>query len=138
MTPTLFGRWQTRVFLLGTVGLFITFFISLLAWIIGQFFWDFFKPPFLLFLVIVFGFLWDVLYNFAQKFRWDRDWPPAFQFIAGFLEMFPVLVVALFLDVPVWLFLLHYWSVWLATFIMSQGPMRILFPRWRYRGGQWL
>lgn len=36
------------------------------------------------------------------------------------------------------MFLLHYSAVWLAVFIASQSLMRIIFVRWRFRGGQWL
>jgi hypothetical protein len=33
-------------------------------------------------------------------------------------------------------FLIHYWLVWIGVFIGTQGPLRILFPRWRFRGGR--
>ena len=36
------------------------------------------------------------------------------------------------------MFGLHYAAVWIATFLASQSLMRLLFPRWRYRGGQWI
>ena len=29
-------------------------------------------------------------------------------------------------------------AVWLAVFLIAQGPIRIFFPRWRYRGGRWV
>jgi hypothetical protein len=138
MTPTLLGRWQTRTFLLATAGNFISFFIGLIAWYLGSFVYDFFKPFLLLFLVWFFGLFWDALYNYLQTYRWDHDWPPMFQFLTGLIEMFPIYVIALVIKVPWWLFLLHYWLVWTVTFILSQGPMRILYPRWRFRGGQWL
>lgn len=35
-------------------------------------------------------------------------------------------------------FVTHYGAVWLATFIAAQSVLRIAFPRWRFRGGQWL
>jgi hypothetical protein len=138
MTPTLFGRIQTRLLLLATVGSFVTFFYGILAAILNQNFIGFFIPFILLILVTVFGIGWDILYNFLQKFRWDRDWPPAFSFITAFIEMLPVMLIALLLNVHPVLFLFHYWTVWWATFIMALGPMRIIFPRWRFRGGQWL
>ena len=31
---------------------------------------------------------------------------------------------------------IHYWAVWLATFLASQSIMRIIFPRWRFFGGR--
>ena len=35
-------------------------------------------------------------------------------------------------------FALHYSFVWLAIYLASQTLMRIFFPYWRFRGGQWL
>jgi hypothetical protein len=137
MTPTYFGRIQTRILLLATIGAFVTLFYAILAAILFQPL-DFLKPLILLILVAVFGIGWDILYNFAQKLRWDRDWPPAFSFITAFIEMLPIMLIALLLNVHPVFFLFHYWTVWWATFIVALGPMRIIFPRWRFRGGQWL
>jgi len=97
--------------------------------------------------VAVFGLGWDVLYNYLQKFRWDRDWPAAFQLMAGIWELIFVACGVKFfgfLPIPLpkeqlslfWL-VLHYSVVWLAVFVASQSIMRVLFPRWRFRGGQW-
>ncbi|MBI3967114.1 MAG: hypothetical protein HY329_15875 [Chloroflexi bacterium] len=131
MTPTLLGRWQTRFLLLTTVGLGLTLPFALA---LGP------TPLINVGLVLLLGFGWDVLYDFLQKFRWDRDWPPAFQLLAGAAEGMLVYLIGLALafESSALLFLIHYGLVWLATFVTSQGPMRILFPRWRYRGGQWL
>ena len=83
MTPTLFGRWQTRLLLLATVGVLVSlpFAIGLIGsspnsvyfWILGY--------------VAIFGLGWDVLYNYLQKSRWDRDWPAAYQLLAGIWEL---------------------------------------------------
>jgi hypothetical protein len=140
MTPTLFGRWQTRLLLLATVGILVTLPFSL--GIIGSgaspvFFW-------ILGYVALFGLVWDILYNYLQKFRWDRDWPGAFQLLAGIWEaIFIVAVVTLFglpngLDFSLFWFTIHYSLVWLSVYIASQTLMRILFPHWRFKGGQWL
>lgn len=137
MTPTYFGRIQTRFLLLATVGTFITIFYAILAALLfGPI--TFFIPFILLILVAVFGIFWDLIFNYAQKLRWDRDWPPAFSFIAAFIEMLPVMLIALLLNVNPIFFLFHYWTVWWATFFMALGPMRVIFPRWRFRGGQWI
>lgn len=144
MTPTLLGRWQTRLLLLATVGILVT--LPFAMGIIGPgsssvYFW-------ILAYIAIFGLGWDVLYNYLQKFRWDRDWPAAFQLLAGIWEaVFVGCGAKLFglLPLPVpkeelslgW-FLVHYSVVWLAVFTVSQSLMRILFPRWRFRGGQWL
>jgi uncharacterized membrane protein len=144
MTPTLFGRWQTRLLLLATVGVLVSLPFAMGA--VGSppssvYFW-------ILAYVAVFGLGWDILYDYLQKLRWDRDWPAAFQLLAGIGEfVFVACAVKVFGFLPIplpkeelpffWV-LVHYSVVWLAVFITSQSLMRILFPRWRFRGGQWL
>ena len=133
MTPVLFGRWQTRLFLLGTVGTLITL---LIAGYQGSI-----VPFLILGYVIVTGFFWDIIYSLIQKFHWDRDWPAVLQFGAGVWE-FIVVAIMLFgfriFGPPgnPFIFSFHYWTVWLATFICSQSVMRIIFPRWRFYGGR--
>lgn len=138
MTPTLFGRWQTRTLLFLTVGLFITFFFALFAIFWFQDFGAFLPPFIILFFILITGYGWDVVYTLLQHRRWDRDWPPVFHFLTGVVEMVPAWIIAALLDVPWWLFLLHYWFVWWGVYIWIFGPMRILSLRWRYHGGQWL
>ncbi len=143
MTPTLFGRWQTRILLLATVGVLVSvpFAIGLTGlgassiyfWILGY--------------VALFGLAWDILYTYLQKYRWDRDWPAAYQLFAGIWEMvfiFGGVKIFGLLPIPIpkeelstVAFILHYVTVWLAIFIISQSLMKIIFPRWRFRGGQW-
>lgn len=141
MTPTLIGRWQTRLLLLATVGVLITlpFYLGIIGPGGSVFFW-------VLIYVTLFGLGWDVLYQHLQKSRWDSDWPGALQLFAGIWEaVFVALLVKIFglpgirtEDLPMKWFALHYSFVWLAVYIASQTMMRILFPRWRFRGGQWL
>lgn len=138
MTPTLLGRWQTRFFLLSTIGVLITLPFSFIGGE-GIFF-------LILFYVLLFGLFWDVVYNYLQKLRWDHDWIGAFQFLAGIWEaIFIVLLLNnLELDLPgvnarnfnVWWFTMHYSCVWLGVYVASQTLMRIIFPRWRFRGGK--
>lgn len=139
MTPTLFGRWQTRLFLLATVGVVVTIPFSL--GIIGPgassvFFW-------VLVYVALFGCLWDILYSYFQRFRWDRDWPGALQLLTGIWEGIFIAFWLRLIGLPngqefsVFWFILHYSLVWFSLYIASQTLMRILFPRWRFKGGQW-
>jgi hypothetical protein len=136
MTPTLLGRWQTRIAMLGTLGLLIT---AIFAWVEDSriFFY-------VLGYVALFGIGWDIGYMLLQQLRWDRDWPPVFQWAAGAWEGAFLYVI---LDrfglpgigegiVPLRLFVLHYGSVFLVTWLWVQGPMRALFPRWRFHGGR--
>ncbi|WP_460202307.1 hypothetical protein [Scytonema sp. NUACC21] len=144
MTPTLFGRWQTRLLLLATAGVLVSipFASGLIASNHGTvYFW-------ILAYVSLFGLGWDIVYDQIQKYRWDRDWPAAYQLFAGIWELvfvFCGVKVFGFLPIPVpkellppHVFLLHYCVVWLAVFLTSQSLMRIVFVRWRFRGGQWL
>jgi hypothetical protein len=144
MTPTLLGRWQTRILLLSTVGVLVSipFAIGLIGPGANTVYFA------ILAYVAIFGLAWDILYNYLQKSRWDRDWPAVYQLFAGIWEMvFVFCGVKLFAFLPIPIpddelsidiFLLHYSCVWLAVFISSQSLMRIIFPRWRFRGGQWL
>lgn len=137
MTPTLWGRWQTRLFLLGTVGVLITLCFGLL-------FRTFTTPLAVLGYVFLFGLGWDILYQAIVSFRWDGDWPSIFQIGAGVLEGVWIWILAHYVGFPgvnrsllLWQFIPHYATVWLAVFTLSQGPLRALLPRWRCRGGQW-
>lgn len=142
MTPTLLGRWQTRLLLLATVGLLISlpFFLGRIGGKSGPVFF------FVLGYVLVFGLGWDLVYNYLQKFRWDSDWPAFFQLLAGVWEGFFLGVLFSVLELPgvphqefsLGVFCLHYSFVWLGVFVVSQSLMRILFPRWRFKGGEWL
>jgi hypothetical protein len=142
MTPTLRGRWQTRLLLLGTVGLVVTL-------IFGHLIGDLRTPLVLLGSVLLLGWGWDVLYHYLQSWRWDRDWPPAFQVAAGVGEGVAVWVLidasrSLIGGLPGVAatltpaqFAAHYATVWFTTFLCTQGPLRVILPRWRYRGGEW-
>lgn len=136
VTPTLLGRWQTRLYVLATWGVFI----SLLFWLAFR------GGPFfaVLIYVLLFGWLFDIGYILLQKLRWDRDWPAVFQFLAG---VFEGVVIYGFISttglpgiaagsVSLGVFVAHYGLVWLVTFLWVQGPMRVWFPWWRFRGGR--
>jgi hypothetical protein len=138
MTPLLWGRWQNRLFLLGSVGVLIT-----LAY--GFLFHNYSTPLAVLGYVFLFGLGWDVLYQAIVSFRWDADWPTPFQIGAGVLEGVWVWLLLHYLGLPgvdrallLAQFIAQYATVWLAIFTITQGPLRALLPRWRYRGGQWL
>ena len=135
MTPTLYGRWQTRLVLLLTLGLLVTLPFVVVYRL---------TPLLNLGLVLVLGLGWDVYYQLGiTRRRWDRDWPPVYQFFAGVWEGIVVFVVGWLLGhaipafrTPWWVFLIHYTLVWTTVFLASQSLMRIVFVRWRYRGGQ--
>lgn len=138
MTPTLIGRWQSRLLLLGTVGTLTT--LIFVLWLNTA------VPLLLLAAVICLGLGWDVLYDQLQQQRWDHDWPPIFQLLAGvweggFLFGLTAMIQFAYPSLPLpspaqhWL---HYTTVWLLTFTASQSIMRLVFPRWRFQGGEWI
>lgn len=143
MTPTLIGRWQTRLFLFEVVGIPITAGFALLY---GS------LTPFALLLYVLFLGIggWDVFYTGLQRRRWDRDWPPLFAWLAGlgegvFLWGLISLLVARGMGLPgvaagltFGRFALHYLTVFGLSWVASHSLLPILFPRWRFRGGQWL
>lgn len=143
MTPTLFGRWQTRIFLLATVGVLVTlpFFFGYLGGVQGDGVYFF-----VLLYIAIFGMALDILYNYLQKFLWDHDWPGVFQLLAGITEAIFLIIVINVFGLPqilttqfdLGIFIKHYSLVWIATYLSSWAVMRILFPRWRFRGGVWI
>jgi len=143
VTPTYYGFLQTRFLLFTVIGLPITFgFANLYR--------DYMTPFAILGYLLIFGFAWDAAYKFLVTLRWDHDWPPAYQLFAGIWEgFFFWILLQTFRQSGQQLpgiselltfsqFLLHYSTVWIFIFIGTQGPLRILFPRWRFRGGKWL
>jgi hypothetical protein len=139
MTMTLYGRWQTRLLLLWTAGLLLTL-------LFGLAYGDTGTPLALLLYVTLLGLGWDMLYHYLQGFRWEGDWPPLFQLIGGLAE--GLLLWALVRTLPGGLpgvspaltagqFAAHYLTVLLVTLALMLGPIKLLFPRWRYHGGQW-
>ncbi len=146
MTPTLAGRWQTRTVLLATLGLLITLGFG---WLYG----DFGTPLALLGYVWLVGLAWDGLYDSLQSLRWEGDWPPLFFALGGLAE--GLLLWGLVRADSVWAlvglatlpgvnpgltlaqFAAHYGTVWLVTFLVMLGPLRVVSLAWRFRGGAW-
>lgn len=134
VTPTLIGRWQTRLAMLATLGLFITAIFATA------------RQDHVFFLVLgyvaAFGIGWDVIYIALQQLRWDRDWPAVFQVANGITEGLFLYFVISRIGLPEIaavqpeVFAWHYGLVWLSIFIWVQGPMRAVFPRWRFYGGR--
>ncbi len=143
MTPTLFGRWQTRIFLLATIGVIFSlpFYFGFLGGHEGEV-----SYFFVILYVAIFGIIWDILYDYLQKMLWDHDWPGILQLLAGVFEGFFLFLVISLMGLPgiksdqfdLFIFIKHYSLVWLAIYVSSWIIMRVLFPRWRFRGGEWI
>ena len=158
MTPTLQGRWQTRLLLMTLFGIPITL-------IFAQIYGNTRVPFALLGYVSLCGLGWDIVYSYVQSWRWNRDWPPLFALYAGLWEgsclfvltqvALPLIVqthIAQFymmtpamsllpgipLGVTIGRFWLHYGTVFGVTWLASMGLLQVLLPHWRYRGGQWM
>ncbi len=145
MVPTLSGRIQTRLFLLAIVGVPWTLIVSVIAphnpgslahlyqvtfWVLAE--------------VAVVGCLaFEPIYHVLMQFRWEKDWPIMF----FLFEAIPEGVVAYFLLKQIGpsptpavattaTFLTQFPTVWFLVWLTAIGPMRVIVPRWRFRGGQ--
>lgn len=138
MTPTLHGRWQTRLLLNLTVGVIITALIGLVRR-------DFQSAFVVLGYILVFGLVWDVVYIRLQAWRWDHDWPPVLYLAGAIWELIFLILMTQIAELPgihagygIFWQTLQYTLIGLGSFLVMFGPMRVLFPRWRFHGGQWL
>jgi hypothetical protein len=143
VVPTLNGRIQTRFFLLAIVGGIITLIIVPLLpgnAPLG----DKYRDGFLVLAsVAVVGIAWELLYHFLMQWRWEKDWPTLFGLVEGVPE--GVLIWFLLRDgavpgivgkVGTEAFLIQFILVWLGVWVVANGPMRVPFIRWRFRGGR--
>lgn len=140
MTPTLAGRIQTRIFLLVVIGVPWTLLIG----------WALPRPPgatvgdayrvllAAVAVVIVVGILWELVYHGIQQYRWERDWPTLFGLVTIVNEGITTYLVLRLLgfDVDVAAFLIQFITLWLLVWLAANGPMRVVFIRWRFRGGR--
>ncbi len=144
MTPTLFGRIQTRIFLLVVIG-------SLWTLIITPFLpgggtsSERYEATFtVLGVVLVLGIGWELVYHFLQQFRWEKDWPTFFGLLTGINEGIVAWLVVDSGSVPGdatvsgGAFLVHFITVWLVAWLFVNGPIRVPFLRWRFRGGRFI
>lgn len=96
--------------------------------------------------VTVAGLAWEAVYHGLQQLRWDKDWPSLFALLGGIPEGFTtwmLLHAAGLVPGPVGpsspvlgVFAGFFASTWLAVWLFLQGPVRVLAPRRRYRGGR--
>jgi hypothetical protein len=146
--PTLNGRIQTRIFLIVVIGgiwtLIVTPFVRL--FIEGDpTLGDTYRVTFeILLLTLVLGIIWEFIYEGLMQFRWEKDWPAFFQFFQGIPEGISTWLL-LHVDafnplpgnpVPGPAFVILFVTTWIVTWLMANGPMKILFLRWRFSGGR--
>ncbi|MGC9962594.1 MAG: hypothetical protein ABSE47_11925 [Acidimicrobiales bacterium] len=146
MLPTLSGRIETRLFLLALIGIPWTALISVvgptasgshLASVFETTYWVLAE------VAIVGSVFWSPLFHFLMQFRWEKDWPIMFSLLQGIPE--GVLAYVLLHTVgpmphppaaTTATFLLEFVPLWVMGWLTAIGPMRVLVPRWRYRGGR--
>ena len=140
MTFTLFGRWQIRVLLLVTVGLFLTI-LTLLrssSAIAGQ-------TLLTLIYLCGFGLVWDVGYHQSQRLRWDGDWNGLLQFGGAVWEGLFLITIVKVIGLPgidrasfnLLGFIGFYTSFSVLGAIATHSLLRVLSPYSRFNGGQW-
>jgi len=144
VVPTLNGRIQTRFFLLAVVGGAITAIIVPFLPLASAPLGDKYRDGFIVLAsVAVVGIAWELLYHFLMQWRWEKDWPTLF----GLVEGVPEGVLIWFLLREGWVpgivgkvstdaFLIQFILVWLGVWLVANGPMRVPFIRWRFRGGR--
>ncbi|MDF5753804.1 hypothetical protein [Spongiactinospora sp. TRM90649] len=144
MVPTLIGRIQTRVFLLATVGAIVTLLIVPVlpgpAVGLGALYAAAFS---VLATIAVLGVCWEFVYHFLMQFRWEKDWPTLFGLVTllpeGLLVFYLLRSEVLSFIDPVpsaGAFWTHFLVVWMCVWLVANGPMRVPFIRWRFRGGR--
>ncbi|MFE7802051.1 hypothetical protein [Nocardia sp. NPDC057440] len=147
MLPTLNGRIQTRLLALGTIGFIVALVITPVLPTGSQPLGQTYRVTLsVLLATVLIGVLWELLYHFLQQFRWEKDWPTLFGFVTivneGALMWFLVHSTTLVLPrdlhpSPV-AFLIQFIVTWMVFWLIVNGPMRLVFHRWRLQGGRFL
>ncbi len=145
MTPTLIGRIQTRIFVTLVIGGLWTLIVSpVLPGTGGADLSDIYKITFrVLIAMAVLGVAWECLYHWLMGYRWEKDWPSFLGFVTAVNEgivLWLVIKADLVPDVPSELpfrtFIVHFGTAWIVAWLWLQGPMKVVDPRWRFRGGR--
>jgi hypothetical protein len=145
MVPTLNGRIQTRIFLLAIVGGLVTLIIVPVlpgSAPLG----DKYRDGFIvLAAVAVIGVAWECLYHFLMQWRWEKDWPTLFGLVEGIPEGLLIWILLATGAMPGIVgkvggaaFIIQFALIWVAVWLVANGPMRVPFIRWRFLGGRLL
>lgn len=143
MVPTLLGRVQTRLILLAAIGGIVTAIIAPVLPVSAPVADKYRDAYLVLAAVAVLGIGWEFLYQLLMQWRWEKDWPTLF----GLVTLVPEgLLVWLLLQaraipgivgtVSAPAFCIDFVAVWLSVWLVANGPMRVPFIRWRFRGGR--
>lgn len=143
MLPTLAGRIQTRIALLAVIGGLVTAVLCPVLPVSAPLADRYRNGYVVLAAVAVLGVGWEFVYHFLMQWRWEKDWPTLF----GLVTLVPEglllwvllsagLVPGIAGTVPAPAFCIQFLAVWLAVWLAANGPMRVPFIRWRFRGGR--
>lgn len=144
MLPTLFGRIQTRIFLIVVIGGLWAILIGPLlpgSESLGEKYRAMYE---VLAIVVVLGVAWEFIYHGLQQFRWEKDWPTLFGLVLGLPEGIVAFVVAKsgilagVENISGTAFLVGFGTTWLVTWLFVNGPMRVFSVHWRFQGGRLL
>ncbi|HUJ07048.1 MAG TPA: hypothetical protein VLX31_13150 [Streptosporangiaceae bacterium] len=143
MLPTLDGRIQTRIALLAVVGGLVTLIIGPLLPISAPLSTVYQDTFLILLAVIILGIGWECLYHFLMQWRWEKDWPTFFGLVTAIPEGLLVwgllqagAIPGIKGTVPTGAFVIDFLVVWIVVWLVANGPMRVPFIRWRFRGGR--
>ncbi len=144
MIPSLAGRLQTRVFVMLVIGIPWTIVITPVLPMPTDAFGttiplgDQYEVTVTAWaLALVFGLGWELVYHAWQQRRWDRDFPSLYFGLASLWEFIPVAAVVLSAyDPPFAAIFIMFFGLWLLIWLFIQGPIRVVLPRWRFRGGR--
>lgn len=143
MLPTLNGRIQTRVFTLLVIGGAWTAVVAPLLPVEGGVGAKYRAAYLVLLTVLVLGVLWELVYHGLTQVRREKDWPTLLGFVTavneGALVWFLLsagLVPGLPGGLPPGAFLLLFATTWIIVWLVVNGPMRVPFLHWRFRGGR--
>ncbi len=143
MVPTLNGRIQTRLFLLAVIGGLVT--LVIVPALPGSApLGDKYRNGFLILATVaVLGVLWELLYHFLMQWRWEKDWPTLFGLVTSVPEGLLIWLLLIVGAVPGIVgtvggaaFTIQFALIWLAVWLVANGPMRVPFIRWRFQGGR--
>jgi hypothetical protein len=140
MTPTLFGRVQTRWLVMSTAGVAWTALVVPVlprpaAMALGAMYAVAYGA---LLVVVALGTAWELVYHGMQQLRWDKDWPSLFSLLAGVPEGVVAWFVlrALGWSPPPVSYLVLFATTWLVGWLVMHGPLRIVSLRWRFQGAR--
>ncbi|WP_433634273.1 hypothetical protein [Nocardia sp. CA-120079] len=147
MLLTLSGRIQTRILVLGVIGLLVAVILTPVLPTGSLSLGNAYRVTLsVLLATVLLGVLWELLYHFLQQFRWEKDWPTLLGFwtVINEAALMWVLVDHTTIVLPRALhpsptaFLIQFIVTWIVFWLVVNGPMRVVFHRWRFQGGRFL